>query len=252
MLHRLMVLCPFVFLHISPVPPPLHLQPTEVASAHWVPLRTLLSPTFRTVEKCDVSDRLANQRWGLWGRVTRWGLRLALGQMEFSAIRLWPSLSVFSSFGGDFLGETEAGGRSWGRPMLLWGLTLGVVTDFFEMLPHNQPAGGWHYPTFTGPDIRAVVWLMTRDLRKRNWESARLGSMAQALNEAEKDIRNSMVLLDSKGSGNHERGPRASIVGTLIEGYYDVVRTAVWVTLFGRTLVTGATIGAVWWRYGRS
>lgn len=246
-----MVLCPFVFLHTSPVPPPFHLQPTEVASAHWVPLRTLLSPTFRTVEKCDVSDRLANQRWGLWGRITRWGLRLALGQMEFSAIRLWPSLSVFSSFGNDFLDGTEVGGKSWERPMLLWGLTLGVVTDFFEMLPQNQPAGGWHYPTFTGPDIRTVVWLMTRGLRKRNWERARLGSMAQALDEAERDISGSMVFVNSKRSGNHERGPRTSTVGTLIEGYYDVVRTAVWVTLFGRTLVAGATLGAVWWRYRR-
>lgn len=244
-----MVLCPFIFLHTSPVPPPFHLQPTEVASAHWVPLHTLLSPTFRTVEKCDVSDRLAHQRWGLWGRVTRWGLRLALGQMEFSAIRLWPSLSVFASFGVDFLDGTEAGGRSWDRPMLLWGLTLGVVTDLIEMLPHSRPAGGWNYPTFTGPDVKTVVWFMTRELRKRNWEKVGFRSMERALGEAEMDTRDSMVLIGNKGLRNCERGPRTSTVGTLIEGYYDVVRTAVWVTLFGRTLVTGAALGAVWWRY---
>lgn len=247
-----MVLCPFVFLHTSPTPPSFHLQPTEVASAHWVPLHTLLSPISRTVEKCDVSDRLARQYWGLWGHVTRWGLRLALGQMEFSAIRLWPSLSVFSSFGGDFLDGTEAGGRSWDRPMLLWGLTLSVITDFFEMLPHSQPAGGWHHPTFTRLDVKAVVWFMTRGLRKRNWEKARLGSMAQALDEAERDTKGSMVLVGSGGSKNHERGHRTSTVVTLAEGYYDVVRTAVWITLVGRTLVTGATLGAIWWKYRRS
>lgn len=173
--------------------------------------------------------------------------------MEFSAIRLWPSLSVFSSFGGDFLDGTEAGGRSWDRPMLLWGLTLGVVTDFFEMLPHSQLAGGWDYmyPTFTGPDIRAVVWLMTRDLRKRNWEKVRLGSTAQALDEAENDTGGSMVLIDSKESRNRERRPRISTVGTLVEGYYELARTGIWVTLFGRTLLTGAALGVVWWRHGR-
>lgn len=172
--------------------------------------------------------------------------------MEFSAVRLWPSLSVFSSFGGDFLDGTEGGARkNWDRSMLLWGLTLGVVTDFFEMLPHEGSAAGWKYPTFTSPDVKAVVWLMTRDLRKRNWEKARLGSMARALDEADEDSKSSMILVGSEGLKSHDRGPRSSAVGTLLEGYYDVVRAAVWVTLLGRT-VTGVALGVAWWRYGRS
>lgn len=170
-------------------------------------------------------------------------------------MRLWPSISVFSSFGGDFLDGTEVGGRAWDRSMLLWGLTLGVVTDFFEMLPHGQPAAGWNYPTFTSPDVKAVVWLMTKGLRKRNLEKMQLGSMARALNEreqaqreAEEDVKNSIVLVQGH-SGKRGKEPRASAVGTLLEGYYDVVRTAVWVTLFGRTIVTGVVLGVVWWKY---
>lgn len=171
--------------------------------------------------------------------------------MEFSAVRLKPSLSVFSSFGDDFLDGTEAGGRSLDKPMLLWGLTLGVVTDFFEMLPHGQPATGWNYPTFTSPDVKAVIWFMTRGLRKRNWEKARLGSMARSLDEADEDIKSSMVLVGSGELEGGERGPRTSAVGTLLEGYYDVVRKAIWITIFGRTLATGMALGAAW-RYGRS
>ncbi|KAG0131819.1 hypothetical protein HOY82DRAFT_578436 [Tuber indicum] len=147
--YRLMVLCPFVFLYTSPTAPSFTLQPTEVASAHWVPIRTLISPVFRTVQTCDVSDRLSRRFSGLLESIVRWGLRVNLGQMEFAAVRLWPSISIFSSFSGDFLDGTEAGGRSWDRPLLLWGLTLGVVTDFLEMLPRGERAAGWKYPTFT-------------------------------------------------------------------------------------------------------
>ncbi|KAI5841463.1 hypothetical protein DFP73DRAFT_555843 [Morchella snyderi] len=254
----LMVLCPFVFVHMSPTPPPLHLQPTEVASAHWVPLRTLLSPDFRTVHRCDVSDRLARQTTGLLGRFVRWGLRINLGQMEFSAVRLWPSHSVYSSFSGDFIADSGAAGGSWDRPMLLWGLTLGVATDFLEMLPHGEPATGWQYPTFTSSDVKAVVWLMTKSLRQRNWLKMQQGSKARALEDkrrledidADGDTKSSMVLVQGRNE-NRQIEPRTSVVGTLLEGYYDIVRDAVWITLFGRTVIIGTALGAAWWKHRR-
>ncbi|PWW76755.1 hypothetical protein C7212DRAFT_295260 [Tuber magnatum] len=248
----LMVLCPFVFLCTSPTAPSFTLQPIEVASAHWVPIRTLVSPAFRTVQKCDVSDRLSRRFSGPLEPIVRWGLRANLGQMEFLAVRLWPSISVFSSFGGDFLSGTEAGGRSWDRPLLLWGLTLGVVTDFLEMLPCGEGAAGWKYPTFTSWDVRGVVWLMTRELRKRNWEASRRGSHGRAFCERE-DTESSLVLVGENGSGaaNSSRSQPTSTVNVLLEGYYDVVRKAVWITLCGRAVIASAALGAAAWRYTR-
>jgi hypothetical protein len=246
----LMVLCPFVFLYTSPTAPSFTLQPTEVASAHWVPIRTLISPVFRTVQTCDVSDRLSRRFSGLLESIVRWGLRVNLGQMEFAAVRLWPSISIFSSFSGDFLDGTEAGGRSWDRPLLLWGLTLGVVTDFLEMLPRGERAAGWKYPTFTSWDVRGVVWLMTRELRKRNWEAVSRGSLGKAFCESE-DTESSLVLVkeNDNGTASASRGETTSAVKILLEGYYDVVRKAVWITLCGRAVIASTALGAVAWRY---
>lgn len=46
----IMVLCPFVFLYMTPGREEMEMQPAEVASVHWVPLRVLLSPASRTFE----------------------------------------------------------------------------------------------------------------------------------------------------------------------------------------------------------
>lgn len=210
---RLMVLCPFMFLLLSPTPPALSLQPTEVASIHWVPLRTLLSPDFRTFETTDVSDRLARQFTGFHGRIIRYGLRLSLGHMFFAAIELQPTTSVFSPFGNDFLGERER--------LVVWGLTLGVLADFLDMLP---PAGGtldmWVWPTLTAPDVQLVAKVMTSGLRKRNLEAAR----------------------EAVASGRNDRG---STVHMLLEGYLIEVRKAVWITIAARAAVGTAVIGTV-------
>ncbi|KAL7276044.1 hypothetical protein RUND412_000988 [Rhizina undulata] len=273
--HPLMVLCPFIFLHISPSAPALTLQPTEVASAHWVPLRALLSPTFRTVEKCDVSDRLARQATGALGRLVRYVLRISLGQMEFAAIRLWPSLSVFSNFGRDFLqGAEEAvrGRSSRDTPLLLWGLSLGVLVDFLEEMPNGDATRVWKYPTFTVQDVRFVVWAMTKSLRERNVKLAKKGSVASEVLEireiAEKEEKEALEsdtevtgietgveeqligkkkrtsTVDVLPSGN----ARTSTVGVLLEGYYDIVRSAVWFTLFGRTALFAAGVGFFAWK----
>ncbi|KAI5787211.1 hypothetical protein EDC01DRAFT_661020 [Geopyxis carbonaria] len=176
----LMVLCPFVYLLTSPDAPSMHLQPTEVASVHWVPLRLLFSPTFSTVERCDVSDRLATRFKGPVGTAVRHCLRLAVGFMEFSAIRLWPSKSIYSTFGKDYLVGAETG--KWETPLLLWGLSLAVVQDFKEMLPQMGPAlEMWNWPTFTAVDVRLVTALLTRGLRQRNVEAVKQGRIAMAM-----------------------------------------------------------------------
>ncbi|KAH0372902.1 L-lactate dehydrogenase, partial [Aureobasidium melanogenum] len=168
----LMVLCPYVFLVTRHDLPPLRLQPTEVASTHWVPVRSLLDPGQRTVHTEDVSNRLANQETG----IKKWALAGMLGKMEFSAIQLLPAESLYchESPTDDSNHHKIAPPRNvlkrllnfsrspvlppppQHRPLILWGLTLGVVADFLDLLPPHNALELWTYPTFTMPDMGKV------------------------------------------------------------------------------------------------
>ncbi|KAI9754316.1 MAG: Coproporphyrinogen-III oxidase [Chaenotheca gracillima] len=286
----LMVLCPYVFLLTRHDIPPLRLQPTEVGSAHWVSLRALLSPSLRTFEKVDVSDRLAKQG----GKVTRAFLRAMLGQMLFSSIRLVPSESLWSSSAPDFLppSNTKSGSNSSTRsgtiqrllsgqrapsvstdkPLLLWGLTLGVIADFLDLLPPHDALKLWTYPTFTPWDVRFVIWFMTRDFRRRKQREVDLGygvalaaveTGLEAVSPSMKDEANGRpgeVGIGGLGVGHYygrtrldRHGARTSAIGVLLEGYYDIVRTAIFVSLSVRAAATSASIAAfiIWYKRGR-
>lgn len=298
-----MVLCPYVFLLTSPHPPVLHLQPTEVASTHWVPLRVLVEPAFRTSVRCDIFDRLARPsergpaaaNGGLFGldldlglgEMLRYVWRACLGQMEFTGIRLRPSTSYFSAFGPDYWTPSSMlDGR--GDSLVLWGLTLGIVEDFLDMLPLPPPNGNgngdgavgglFNWPTFTAWDVRLVVNLMSRRLRRRNLALARKESVAAAmLKEAFARERQPMAVHvrpeeetgECEGEGEGEEGPpplsearqhelkargerlRISSFNTLMQGYDEVLRRAIWVTMAGRTLVAAAVVTAVAYRARR-
>lgn len=291
-----MVLCPYIFLITNPNLPPLRLQPTEVASTHWVPLRALLSASNRTVSFEDVSNRLANQETG----VKRYMLWAMLGKMEFAAIRLLPSESLQSSsspavdpdpngkhasFFANLWSYHKAPAPSpQSQPLLLWGLTLGIMADFLDMLPPHNALHLWTYPTFTPPDVRFAIWAMTHKFKQRKLAEAHSsnppGPAPSAIaTEPELDaadvprkmhssryIRRSVSLSQSQtlparqqaegqsiapqhdthdevgmpglGSGRAIRTRNVnSAVGTMLEGYYDLVRKAVAVALVGRTSV---------------
>jgi hypothetical protein len=233
-----MVLCPFVFLLTSSQPPPLCLQPTEVASAHWVPLRLLLEPKFRTVVSCDISDRLARLQTGAIGHLIRYALRLSLGRMEYSAIRLWPSYSQFSTFAPDFLAPVNS--AQWESPLVLWGLTKSIVEDFLEMIP---PAGKmlelWRWPSLTAWDVGIVLWLLSRAARERNMEKVYERRLVMNQDCIYEDVEKSVVLVDGPKVeiGGLSEWERASSVDTLLEGYYGFVRKAVGITIVGRVVV---------------
>ncbi len=186
----LLVLCPYLFLLTTHEVPPLKLQPTEVAATHWVPIRSLQAKECRTVAFEDVSSRLANQETG----VKKWMLSLILGKMMFAAISLLPTESLHSAetpaleslqdnrhalpttysylqslatrfYRSDLFGQypplpPEA-------PLLLWGLTLGVMSDFLDLMPPHNALDLWMYPNFTPLDVRFVVWLMTYRFKER-------------------------------------------------------------------------------------
>lgn len=280
---RLMVLCPFIFVLTRPESPTLNLQPTEVASTHWVPLRALLSASLRTFEYVDMSQRLANQG----GFITRLGFRSLVGMMQFSAIQLKPTESLYCNSTPGFIPEdsqinqpllqiwkswcvgNQAGSDDQGRPLLLWGLTLGILADFLDMLPPHTAVQLWNYPTFTPPDLQLIVKLVTHRLREHNMLQVKSG--ARPSNTA-MDSQTAAVAVTDKAHSNYDHndvgigglgvgrcyGPsdkdsdgRTYAVGIMLRGYYDRLRVALYVFL-GWRIAIGSTAAVYAWKLWRS
>lgn len=290
----LMVLCPYVFLLTHHDVPPLRLQPTEVASIHWVSLRALLSPAQRTHEYADVSNRLAKQELG----IKRWFLQAMLSKMMFAAIQLIPSESIYCSSIPGFIPECEAGGKSstdgkskrWRKsgkagstatqkPLLLWGLTLGVISDLLEHIPPHKALELWTYPTFTNWDVRFTLWAMSYSFRKQKqiemMQTPNDAAPASAVIDARVDAAG-MPKQDLSESGTVEEvqpgevgigglgvgrywgrsrrdvlASRGSAVNSILEGYYPIVRKAVTVALVGRISIVTILVAFLWTKYGR-
>lgn len=273
-----MVLCPFVFLTTRSDSPSLRLQPTEVASTHWIPLRALLSPSLRTVEYVDMSQRFSRQS----GFLTRLAVRSLMGWMQFAAIRLLPAethqctsvpgfvpcengpkSSVIQRFKGWCL-SNQADSGDLNRPLLLWGLTLGVLADFLDMLPPHTAVQLWEYPTFTSPDLRLIVSAMTYHLRKRNALKVKSGARP---NVTALDGETAALPVTEDMDGSHENnevgigglgvgryyGPtdqgvdgNSYAVGIMLQGYYQRLRVAMYVFVAWRVILGSAATFAAW------
>ncbi|KAF2016432.1 nudix family hydrolase-like protein [Aaosphaeria arxii CBS 175.79] len=285
----LMVLCPYVYLLTSSDYPPQRLQPTEVASTHWVSLRALLSPALRTHEYADVSNRLAKSELG----IKRWFLQAMLSKMMFAAIRLVPSESTYCSSIPGFVPEgpapnssltgklkevlvgPEAGYEARPPPLLLWGLTLGVISDFLEHIPPHNALELWTYPTFTNWDVRFIMWAMSYRFRKQ--KAIEMGTVdtgaTEETNESEiaedREDKSTEKVEEVEEPGevgiaglgvgrNWGRTGRAKMiargaaVNSMLEGYYPIVRKAVATALVGRLAVASLVAVYVWRRYSRN
>lgn len=274
-----MVICPYIFILPSGNTPTLNLQPTEVASTHWVSLRALLSPSLRTVEHVDVSDRYAKQG----GLASRLAQRWMTGMMEFSAIRLLPTESLYCSSILGFLPEDNRAQlstwfqkwKAWilsnqatsvdvDRPLLLWGLTLGIMADFLDMLPPHNAVQLWKYPTFTSPDLRLIISVMTSRLRQRN--AMKMRTARRPSDTASDDSTIASSVSDQVGSGHDPNavgigglgvgrydGSSSTdqhAVGILLKGYYDRLRLAITVFVVWRLAVS--SVASFWlWRWLR-
>jgi hypothetical protein len=284
-----MVLCPYIYLLTSPAYPSQRLQPTEVASSHWVPLRALLNPSLRTHEFADVSARLAKSELG----IKRWFLQAMLSKMMFAAIHLVPSNSTSCATIPDFVNASapkssglgqlqdtlmglDGGARDIKPPLLLWGLTLGVVSDLLEHMPPHNALELWTYPTFTSWDVRFVMWAMS--YRFRNQKALEMStqtttSSADPQHPPLQDIQG----LGSEGVGSlYEEKPgevgiaglgvgrgwghtgrakmiaRGAAVNSMLEGYYPIVRKAVATALAGRIGIVALLTFVVWKRFKKS
>nr|POE84619.1 uncharacterized protein c14c4.10c [Quercus suber] len=270
----LLVLCPYVFVVTTHKLPPLKLQPTEVAATHWVSIRNLQAPSQRTVAFEDVSSRLANQETG----VKRWMLSLILGKMMFAAINLLPTESLHSAetpapdatiqlqdnrhlpstpyrrlrytlsrvYRSDVFDQFPVPPRE--GPLLLWGLTLGVISDFLDLLPPHNALTLWTYPTFTPLDVRFTVWLLTYNFKQRKrvelqsgtvpsenggFHRPAFGGVTESLASSASAIAESAVLVDKSdetglhglgtGSAIHgeQRPDKKAAVSTMLEGFVE-------------------------------
>ncbi|KAF1961051.1 nudix family hydrolase [Byssothecium circinans] len=285
----LMVLCPYIYLLTSPNYPPQCLQPTEVASTHWVPLRALQSSSLRTHEYADVSARLARSELG----IKRWFLQAMLSKMMFAAIRLVPANSTYCATIPGFIPESDTpkagvlgtiraairgpndGEATRQPPLLLWGLTLGVVSDLIEHLPPHNALELWTYPTFTNWDVRFVMWALSYRFRKQKALEMRTvdeptttgtvqevadlpGVQEESLPEEEEREKYKPGEVGIAGLGvgrNWGRTGRAKMiargaaVNSMLEGYYPLVRKAVATALVGRIAVVALVATYLWRTY---
>ena len=255
-----MVLCPYVHLLMRSDTQPLNLQPTEVSSAHWVSMRALMSPHLRTFERSDVSERFFRRG----NQVTRKVLRALVGQLLFTARRLVPTESAYSRTISDYVspnqvvslhkrGLTSKLKEWWQRPgsitsnqeppLILWGLTYGILANFLGLIPTDIPTKMWDWPTLSPWDIRFTIWLTTYSFRARKMRA--LGQSATAVDDP-KEQHNGVNLggLDTEtftaSDTNGRQASRTSsldTVGEMLDGYFERLRTAIWIALAFRVSI---------------
>ncbi|SLM33862.1 NUDIX hydrolase domain-like [Lasallia pustulata] len=144
-----------------------------------------------------------------------------------------------------------------------WGKAHGIVADFLEMLPPHNALDLWTWPTFSPWDVRLVLWIMSYSFRMRKLRQigvdqvhapAAVEEGAEAIDAPKgkpPEVRPGEVGIGGLGAGqlysklkqSHERG-RSSAVGIMLEGYYDLVRRAVFVALVLR-VATGLAMSSL-------
>ena len=254
-LKPVMVLCPYLFLLTKFDIPSLVLQPTEVGSTHWVPIRALLSPSLRTYERADVVDRLHSNA----GLLSRGITRFLFGQLLYDATRLMPTESIWCRLPLDFpskvvkpafktrirheLSEFLLGDHAYSdnseRPLLLWGLTHGMIADFLDLFPGREASKSWKWPTLSSPDMTFFIWLVSyryrasrmRTLPFRGEEHANApsfmngdGLVTKSTHEVTTAHRMNQARID--GMGITEQNTRLtphSAVGHMLNGYSSLL-----------------------------
>ena len=246
-----MVLCPFVYLVMRHDLPPLALQPSEIHSAHWVPLRALLSPSLRRTVRSDVTERFNRHNLPVLSLL----IRAIAGQMIFGAVKLKPTESLYcsslpgyipenntpKSFGGTvghmfsaaFLADDDPDEQ----PLLLWGLTLGIIADVLQLIDAKEASKLWRWPTFSPWDIRLSVWLLTYRFRSRKLRE--LITRGGKLNDVQTGGMDSTTFTTSptQRSKTSEAGAAAL---QLLDGYFEPLRGALIVALVLRLAVGGS------------
>jgi 8-oxo-dGTP pyrophosphatase MutT (NUDIX family) len=268
--RRLLTFCPFIFLLTKSIPP-MRLQSSEVASAHWVPVRALMNPKYFTYWTQDVAARGSREP----GIIARLIAQMLTGPILLSATRLHPSESKFATEGRDYLGippppQLQTSNQTiplvfarsrleriedTGASLLLWGLTQGVVSDFLDMLPPFDTLKMWVYPTFSLPDVRFACWVMSYNYRKR---------YQRMIDSSSEDIAGKMP---SSGPESHMltladgtkryygrmrvdvKGRRSFARAESMREYFNILQKGFIVAMLGRTTIISFLMFFLWKAY---
>jgi ADP-ribose pyrophosphatase YjhB (NUDIX family) len=116
--QRLMVLCSFVFLQLSPSSPKLTLRASEVAAVYWIPIAYLVADDSEwTFINFDITNNVGSIKLP---RIIKFFLSYIVGRFRFFGIRPLGSHCEIISKDGE---EAENKGYP------IWGLTLWMTSD---------------------------------------------------------------------------------------------------------------------------
>ncbi|CCO26787.1 hypothetical protein BN14_00818 [Rhizoctonia solani AG-1 IB] len=229
----LMVLSPFVFLHLSPHPPHIDIQEDSQTTVHAIPIGIL--PPFNkspktTFVEVDIASRLAPRN-----SFARVFVRSLIGNMKFGAVLL-PSRTAIAE---------SASSSTHAEDLKLWGLTLGMTLDLVQNMLEKMSARPLAptaasvvflgegaasmtsiFPRFSIPDVNLWIWVFGKRYRDviRAWEA----SMSH--------------------SGTNDR--RINWSGSALNAFYGAVRRALVVVIILRALgLLGALAGLAWWLF---
>lgn len=240
--------------------PPLSLQPSEIHSTHWVPMRGLLTPALRKPVYADASDRFTRQRQPFINFL----IRATAGQMLFGSVKLKPTESLYCSSRPDYIPDDTTplsvsasvmeamkigilGARSDedDQPLLLWGLTLGILADLLELIDRNGTSKLWSWPTFSPWDMRFIIWLMTYKFRSRKMQELTTITGRPGFDGSDGITIGGLdaTTFTSSQARKGKVSPAGVAALHLLDGYSDRLQRAVIVTLLIR-LAVGTTLTA--------
>ncbi|KAL8831013.1 MAG: hypothetical protein Q9191_001109 [Dirinaria sp. TL-2023a] len=220
-------------------------------------------PTF---ERSDVSDRFFPRG----NHVMKSILRVMVGQLLFTARRLVPTESTYSRSISNYAPPNAQAlsqrsnpvhklNRIWQGsetlvsykepPLILWGLTYGILANFLGLMPSDDQTKMWDWPTLSSWDVRLVIWLTTykfraSKMRKLINPASAAGQIKEPQVGASLDsMDNSTFTASDATSVQNKRPTSLDTVGDMLDGYFERLRIAIWIALALR--VSASTITAL-------
>ena len=180
--------------------------------------------------------------------------RVTAGYMLFGGIRLKPTESLYCSTASGFIPETRTL-DTWtecathvisnaftgypaqpvedDRSLVLWGLTMGIAADFLEMLDIHATSRLWYWPTFSPPDLRFIISLLTYRFRLQKMRELTTTTGRPGPNDVR--VSGFDALTFTTSAMRQGIGSESGIAGgLLLEGYFDRLFKALYVALFAR------------------
>lgn len=194
----IMILCPFVY--VMTQDQPLEIQPSEVATAFYIPIKKLVDPKSASYEQVKIGERLTSPKVPSF---INSAVKYSVSDLLFGSITLNPTE----------LAENSNVPRN--PPYKLWGLTLAFMTDFFELVSPGMTVKMIKMPTYKAFDARFILWLISRRYLSTKHQEITLSSR-KGYNAGEMDY-----------------------VSRLLDGYFKYLKRAAILSFIFRASIVG-------------